>query len=433
MPRAVKDAKLDTRTARARLAPAGRPYYRAIDHGLHLGYRKGKTTGRWVARIYLGGQAYKVETIGTADDRADADSVAVLDWRQAQAKAREKMAALAREQAGVEEPAGPYTVQNALDDYLAWFEANRKSTVDTRSRIEALIAPELGDVELSRLTTKRIRDWLEASAWTPARLRRGKGREQRYRDLDADDPEAVRRRRASANRTLTVLKAGLNHAWREGKVASDAAWRKVKPFRGVDAARVRYLQLDECRRLTNACEPAFRRLVQAALLSGCRYGELAALDVRDFDRDAGTLHVRTSKTGKARHVHLTDEGLDFFAAVTAGRAPADPILARQDGRRWGKSHQRRPLLEACRGARIEPPCDFHSLRHTHASLAVMNGVPLMVLAANLGHADTRMVEKHYGHLAQSYVRDAIRAGVPTFGIKVETNVAPLPAQGRRPG
>jgi hypothetical protein len=44
----------------------------------------------------------------------------------------------------------------------------------------------------------------------------------------------------------------------------------------------------------------------------------------------------------------------------------------------------------------------------------MNKVPLMVVAQNLGHADTRMVEKHYGHLAPSFVADAIRAGAPPF-------------------
>ena len=57
-----------------------------------------------------------------------------------------------------------------------------------------------------------------------------------------------------------------------------------------------------------------------------------------------------------------------------------------------------------------------SLRHTWASHAVMNGVPLLVVAKNLGHADTRMVEKHYGHLAPSYIADAIRAGAPRFGM-----------------
>ncbi len=44
----------------------------------------------------------------------------------------------------------------------------------------------------------------------------------------------------------------------------------------------------------------------------------------------------------------------------------------------------------------------------------MNGVPLLIVAKNLGHSDTRMVEKHYGHLAPSYISDAIRAGAPRF-------------------
>jgi len=56
----------------------------------------------------------------------------------------------------------------------------------------------------------------------------------------------------------------------------------------------------------------------------------------------------------------------------------------------------------------------------------LNGVPLMVVAKNLGHTDTRMVEKHYGHLAAGYVADAIRADAPKFGIKPEkTNVKAL--------
>ena len=36
----------------------------------------------------------------------------------------------------------------------------------------------------------------------------------------------------------------------------------------------------------------------------------------------------------------------------------------------------------------------------------LNGEPLMVVAKNLGHTDTRMVEKHHGHLAPGYVADA---------------------------
>ena len=67
----------------------------------------------------------------------------------------------------------------------------------------------------------------------------------------------------------------------------------------------------------------------------------------------------------------------------------------------------------------------HALRHTWASLAVMAGVPLLVVAENLGHSDTRMVEKHYGHMSKSHVAEAIRAGAPRFGFKADTKVAAL--------
>jgi integrase len=63
---------------------------------------------------------------------------------------------------------------------------------------------------------------------------------------------------------------------------------------------------------------------------------------------------------------------------------------------------------------IEPPVTFHTMRHTWASLAVMGGVPLVVVGKNLGHVDTRMIEATYGHLAPSFNVDAIRLGAPRF-------------------
>ena len=259
-------------------------------------------------------------------------------------------------------------------------------------------------------------------AAAPPRLRTRPGEKQKVRDT-SEDPEAQRRRRASANRILTVLKATLNHAWREGKVASDDAWRRVTPFREADAARVHYLNREECRRLVNASPVALRMIVRGALLSGARYSELARMHVADFHRDSGTLLVRTSKAGKVRHIELTAEGLDFFNGITAGRV-GNELLFNRNGVPWGKSHQQRPLVDACRIAKITPAASFHTLRHTYASLMVMDAVPLMVVARNLGHADTRMVEKHYGHLATSYVREAIRAAKP-LGIGDDAKVVPM--------
>jgi len=221
------------------------------------------------------------------------------------------------------------------------------------------------------------------------------------------------------------LKAALNHAFREGRCASDDAWRRVQPFREADAARVRYLSDDEARRLVNGCSPDFRRLVVAALLTGARYGELCAALVDDFDATAGTLRVRVSKAGKPRHIVLTSEGQSHFSALTVGRLGSDRLLLRANGRPWAKSEQRRPLSAACKAAQIDPPVSFHELRHTYASRAVMNGMALPVIAAQLGHTSTRMVERHYAHLAPSFVAMAVRQTFGELGIVEPTNAMPL--------
>ena len=178
---------------------------------------------------------------------------------------------------------------------------------------------------------------------------------------------------------------------------------------------LRYLALPECKRLLSGCDPAFGKLVRAALETGARYGELIRLRVDDFNRDTGTVAVRISKTRKPRHIVLTDQGAAFFAELCARRLGSELMFLKADGGTWRKSHQLHPIVEACRHAKIEPPINFHALRHTWASLATMNGVPLLIVTKNLGHTDTRMVEKHYGHLAPSYIAEAIRAGAPRFG------------------
>jgi integrase len=281
-------------------------------------------------------------------------------------------------------------------------------------------------VPLDKLTKGRIVGWHQKIAETPPRLRTRPGEAQKHREADAS-PEAVRRRRSTANRVLTILKATLNHAHREGLCASDAPWRTVRPFREADAARLRYLSDDEARRLTNACPEDFRALVTVALLTGCRYGELAAMIGEDFNPDAGTVRVRTSKSGKPRHVVLTQEGRDFIAALAAGRPAGTRLFLRSNGKLWAKSERQRPLASACMLAKIDPPVNFHGLRHTYASRLVMRGVPLAVVAAQLGHSDTRMVEKHYGHMSPSYLAETVRAAFGSLGLVERSNVIPIEA------
>lgn len=419
MARTVRNTKLDTRSARAKLVMRDSPYWVSLAPGCSLGYRKGPKGGVWLAKI-VRDRLRQQTTLGSADDALDPDGVLAVSYVQAQTKARDWFADVM--QPGT--PLGPYTVRQAVADYLEWFRATgRKSIKETEASARAFILPRLGDDDVRLLTSERLRQWHMDIAAAFPRLRTRPGKKQNVRDT-ADDPEAPRRRHATANRILTVLKAALNHAWREGKMASDDAWRRVVPFREADAARVRYLDREECRRLVNASPEPLRTIVRGALLTGARYSELARMQVADFNHDSGTVLVRTSKAGRVRHIELTVEGLEFFKGITAGRAGGE-FLFHRDGGQWGKSHQQRPLAEACRAAKVGPAVSFHALRHTYASLMVMDGVPLMVVARNLGHADTRMVEKHYGHLATSYVREAIRGAKP-LGIGTEAaNIVPL--------
>jgi integrase len=191
-------------------------------------------------------------------------------------------------------------VAEAIADYLTdYVGRGGKALKATQHAVNAHILPALGTLPVGRLSRERLKSWHRGLADAPAR-RRAKNGDQRHRDA-ADDRDAPRRRRATANRILTIVKAALNHARAEGKASCPAdAWSAVKPFREANKARVRYLVDDELTRLVNASSPDFRELVSGALLTGARYGELSAMRVGDFDRQAGTVTVERSKAGKPR-------------------------------------------------------------------------------------------------------------------------------------
>ena len=355
-------------------------------------------------------------TLGRAD--APADGEHVLTFEQAGAKARTMVAA----------PNGGkvvnLTVRQAMARYLDYKRSQGQPVNDLLGRSNTHILPALGDLVVAELTAEQLRRWLATMAAAPAQSRPKAGKPQFKPTQTA--PEAVRARRASANRVLTMLKAALNHAFDEEHVPSRDAWgRRLKPFEKVEVARVHYLSVAQAQRLLNAADADFRPLVRAALETGCRYGELARLEVQDFNPDAGTVAIRETKSGKPRHVILTPEGAEFFRQHCAGRAGSALMFRHADGAPWRKSEQSRPMAAACARARLTPAVSFHALRHTWASLAAMAGVPLLIVARNLGHTDTRMVEKHYGHLTQSFITEAIRAGAPRYGGKVNKRVVPL--------
>lgn len=88
MARTVRDHRLENRSKRDNLPRRSEPYWVLLSEGFHLGYYRGKSVTKWVARHRPPGRAggYNKTTLGEADDNADADGLKVLDYRQAQDK-----------------------------------------------------------------------------------------------------------------------------------------------------------------------------------------------------------------------------------------------------------------------------------------------------------------------------------------------------------
>jgi integrase len=420
MGRSVRDARLDRREARSKLAARKEPYWRLVSEGAHIGYYRGERVGKWVARFRKpgSGAGYYKTTIGEADDVRDADDTTVFDWRQAQDRAN---AWFDERRNGDRKQEGPFTVGDALDEYVKGFRSRDGDVpADLNSRVEKIIRPALGHHEVKDLTTKIIATWHTARSKSPAKLRTGRlATEDNSRPVEGAD--AVRRRRSTANRDLTVLKAALNKAAGDREGMATTAWDNVKPFPKVDVAKRRFLSDDETRRLVNATEAEFRPMVLATLLTGGRYGELRHAQVSDFDRQSRTLWLSMTKGEVPRPAYLDDEGVEMLDQACHGKTADAYLFRRADGEQWGKSHQNRRMEDAFAKAKIAKTT-YHDLRRTYGARLARKGVPMAVIAEAMGHKDERITRKHYAHLAPSYVSETVRAAISGLGIVTKSNV-----------
>lgn len=391
--------KIASARGRAALPVNARPQWHELIPGmLAIGYRKtakNPPAGTWVARRYVGERKYQQKSLGTADDTMTANGVAILDYRQACAKCRDWCE---QETTPVEA-----TVATAMAAYFAERRKAGKSTIFAEKRYAHDIAPALGNVRLSDLTTDRLQNWLYGLANRPRHARGIGGRKSK--PITAMPPEdAQRKRQNSSNRTWGILRAALNH------VGLKLEGKKVKAFADVGAPKVRFFDDDEIARLLAVTEGDFKLLISSALHTGCRFSELANLKVRDFKN--GQIFVETSKSGKPRHIALTDVAFDFFASVTKGR-DANELMLTLIGNQWKQTDQTNRMRKACIKADVKH-AGFHCLRHSYASHAIIKGCPIVVIAKQLGHAGTAMTEKHYAHLSQGYVAQSIKDYGPTF-------------------
>jgi len=432
MSQTKETSPLSTRKTRLELK-AGIRVQEPISTGCYLVYRRPSSgsDGKWsVCWVTPKTKVQVRETIGIADDFQRANQKTILSYMQAKnlaIKWFEQKTNCFWENDVATVRNNSYTVAEALEDYFREGEKRGMKGADrARLSANAWIIPTLGKIPIKKLTRAQIESWLDTISTAPRRIRAKRGEGQAYAKPPVTEAEK-RARKDSANRILSILKAALNFTIDHGLIEiADAPWQKVKSFRGTTTSRIRFLKPDEQLKLIAACSNEFKDLVRAALLTGCRYGELTRLRNKDYNphSDIPTIYIAESKSGKPRRIVLTAEGAELFNELTAKNQNPDDLLFTNSTRRitrsysdgrWLESDQKHLMKKACKVANIEP-ITFHELRHTYASTLVNNKCPLPVVAAQLGHSDSRMVEKHYSHLVPSYIADMVRMSMPTLGI-----------------
>lgn len=390
--------RISTPSSRKLLPQRDAPYWTELQHGLRLGYRKGKSgAGVWVLREFRGGR-YVRRRLGIADDLVLADGTAVLSYADAQ------QLALTSDRPTLSQP-GKHTVTAAWEAY----RATRKIPPDARelSTWQRFIEPRMGSRQVSELTHHELKKWLVDQV-------NMHGKRGQTQD-GADQKDQLRRAQYTANRRWALFRAILNYAFQSDAAKSDAAWRKVRPFPNVDRPRTVTASVEQARRLLSKLSDPLLGLVKGALYTGLRLGELLGLRVDDVDLAAARVRVRHGKGGRERFIPLNREGCAFFAERIEGKAPEVAVLQPLHAEACAnRVYVARAMKAASAAVGIKPRVTFHDLRRTWGSLMLNSGAPIEIVQQVLGHADMRMTRRTYAHLLQDTVAKQVQKHLPSF-------------------
>ena len=358
-----------TDAAIARLRPEGREYTVWDTRTPGLGVRVRPT----------GGKSFIL--LSKADGRSRRTSLGAATSRSVDAVRRECHALIAE---GV--PGGTrHSEVPTFRDFVAgpWKEAHfPKYKPSSRKQTNAILArqllPAFGATPLDRLTRARVLGWFDAySATAPG----------------------------GANRALALLRQTLNFAIACGHLTTNPA-RGITPNRRTPLTR--FLSREEVHRLHRALERHAMRsasarqqadIIRLLLLTGCRKNEILALRWSEVHTDA--LALVDSKTGP-RKVPLNARAQALLARQPRGQSPfvfpspRDSARPRTSDLVLWNTVRRETGIEDAR---------LHTLRHTVASHAVMQGVPVPVVSRLLGHTNAQMTLR-YAHLVDRDIEAA---------------------------
>ena len=418
------EGELSNRFIRRAIPPKWEVYYIILANGRCFGYRRTpKCAGCWVARITVkSGSRYRERVLGLADDDTQADGDRVLTFAQGKQRALDwfrgpEIGLLRHEPRQFNGTTGllrcpigsEFTVTHAMRDYCNWkrdFGA-KQSYVAAVSRANIYTLPLLGSLLCSELTPQHCRSLLlhvEAST-----LLRVGGTRLMPVDPRSLDQDVRRRRRTNANNAFYDLRGALDMAFGDGHIASNAAWRDVKVFKTAHRPRVDILTWEQAKRMVDLAQPEFRRLILAALYTGCRISEIFKMKVGDLEHSRAALYVNPVKSIRGRTIALPDEGYEFFRTLAKGRNNDCPLVPRNGEWPWTTGYVSTHFRVLCKAVGAPEKFVFHCLRHTYASLLLRAGTPPIVVARQLGHVNMMTTIRTYAHVTDDFMDHEFRS------------------------
>ncbi len=273
--------------------------------------------------------------------------------------------------------------------YLEYVTVSKKSHDIDERYLRLHLLPRFGDLHLDQLKQDDIVAWLDE------KVRSGYAQ-------------------ATVNRWQVILSHMMRLAKRwdvPGATNVLEGVRQKDPNNRIE----RYLNPAETKRLKEAVEASpnriLRYIVALALNTGCRKRELLDAKWEEFDLDRKTWRIPTSKSGKPRHVPLSEDAIAVLRQIPRYKGcqyvvpnPKTLIPFVSIFHSWDRA-RRAALLKNVR---------IHDLRHSAASNLVNSGQSLYVVAKVLGHAQTRTTER-YAHLDASVLLNAVNAASEVAG------------------
>ncbi len=259
------------------------------------------------------------------------------------------------------------------------YERRKPSSRRTADTILASqLLPTFGDVPLDRIDRRSVHLWFDRYSVTAP---------------------------GGANRALDALRQIMNHAKAHGHIETNPASRiRRNPVRRLN----RFLSRIEIRRLhaeldrcaaENPSRAAQADIVRLLACTGCRHGEIRTLKWQEVG--VGTLDLSDSKTGP-RTVYLSRKAREIIERQPRTGSPYVFPSTNDPAQPVSQNHAFWQLVRTRAG--IED-VRLHDLRHTFASYAVMQGIPLPTVARLLGHRKVSMTLR-YAHVADRDVEAA---------------------------